>query len=120
MRTRYRSLVVAALLPLALTFVGCNLVRAKAAFKDGNRLYKAETYRKAIVALGVQAATASTNLTTQSAVSTQVDASRESTSGVNIDEEMTSMLQYQHGYAAAGKLVSVINDMLDTVINMVG
>jgi flagellar hook-associated protein 1 FlgK len=49
-----------------------------------------------------------------------VDASRESTSGVNIDEEMTNMLQYQHGYAAAGKLVSTINDMLDTVINMVG
>jgi flagellar hook-associated protein FlgK len=30
------------------------------------------------------------------------------------------MIQFQHGYAAAGKLVSVINDMLDTVINMVG
>jgi flagellar hook-associated protein 1 FlgK len=78
------------------------------------------TYRKSIVALGVQASTATTSLTTQSAISTQVDASRESTSGVNIDEEMTNMLQYQHGYAAAGKLVSTINQMLDTVINMVG
>jgi tetratricopeptide (TPR) repeat protein len=28
--------------------VGCNLVRAKAAFKDGNRLYKEENYRKAV------------------------------------------------------------------------
>jgi tetratricopeptide (TPR) repeat protein len=48
MRTRYRSFVLAALLPLALAFGGCNLVKAKAAFKDGNRLYKEENYRRAI------------------------------------------------------------------------
>lgn len=78
------------------------------------------TYRQAVVALGVQASVASTNLTTQSAISTQVDASRESTSGVNIDEEMTNMLQFQHGYAAAGKLVSTINSMLDDLMNMMG
>ena len=48
MRTRYRSFVLAALLPLALAFGACNLVRAKAAFKDGNRLYKEENYRRAI------------------------------------------------------------------------
>jgi tetratricopeptide (TPR) repeat protein len=28
--------------------LGCNMVRAKAAFKDGNRLYKEENYRRAI------------------------------------------------------------------------
>ena len=77
------------------------------------------TYRQMIVSLGVQASTASTDVTTQSAISTQVDASRESVSGVNIDEEMTNMLQYQHGYSAAGKLVSVINSMLDDLMNMV-
>lgn len=48
MRTRYRAPVLAALLPLVLAGVGCNLVQAKAAFKDGNRLYKEENYRKAI------------------------------------------------------------------------
>jgi flagellar hook-associated protein 1 FlgK len=77
-------------------------------------------YRKMIVALGVQASTTANSLTTQSAVSTQVDASRESVSGVNIDEEMTNMLQYQHAYAAAGQLVSTVQSMMDTLINMVG
>jgi tetratricopeptide (TPR) repeat protein len=48
MKTRYRAPVLAALLPLALLSVGCDLVQAKAAFKDGNRLYKEENYRKAI------------------------------------------------------------------------
>jgi tetratricopeptide (TPR) repeat protein len=48
MRTRLRAPLLAALLPLAVAGVGCNLVQAKAAFKDGNRLYKEENYRKAI------------------------------------------------------------------------
>jgi len=48
MRTRLRMPLLAALLPLVLWGVGCNMVRAKAAFKDGNRLYKEENYRRAI------------------------------------------------------------------------
>ncbi len=48
MRTRYRAPVLAALLPLVLASVGCTLVQAKAAFKDGNARYKEENYRKAI------------------------------------------------------------------------
>ena len=48
MRTRYRTLALAALLPLVFAGVGCNLVKAKAAFKDGNARYKDENYRKAI------------------------------------------------------------------------
>ena len=72
-----------------------------------------------IVGLGVEASTATNRLSAQSVISSQVDASRESVSGVNIDEEMSNLLQYQHAYAAAGKLVSTINDMLDTLINMV-
>jgi tetratricopeptide (TPR) repeat protein len=40
--------LLAALLPVVVLGMGCNLVRAKAAFKDGNRLYKEENYRKAL------------------------------------------------------------------------
>jgi flagellar hook-associated protein 1 FlgK len=76
-------------------------------------------YNSMIVGLGVQAATTSTKLSAQNVISTNIDASRESTSGVNLDEEMTNMLQFQHGYAAAGKLVSAINTMLDDLMNMV-
>jgi flagellar hook-associated protein 1 FlgK len=77
------------------------------------------TYRKMVVSLGVESSVAANKLATQGVISSQVDASRESVSGVNLDEEMTNMLKYQHAYAAAGKLVSSINDMLDTLINMV-
>jgi tetratricopeptide (TPR) repeat protein len=48
MRTRLRTPLVAVLLPLVLIGSGCSTVRSKAAFKDGNRLYKEENYRQAI------------------------------------------------------------------------
>jgi len=77
-------------------------------------------YRKMIVAMGVESATATSNLGTQTVVTSQVDSSRDSVAGVSIDEEMTNMLQFQHGYSAAGRLVSTINSMLDDLMNMVG
>jgi tetratricopeptide (TPR) repeat protein len=48
MRTRYRATALAALSLLVVVVAGCDTVKAKAAFKDGNKLYKEENYRKAI------------------------------------------------------------------------
>jgi tetratricopeptide (TPR) repeat protein len=47
MKTRYHASVLVALLAL-LSGVGCHTVQAKAAFKDGNRSYKEENWRRAI------------------------------------------------------------------------
>jgi len=41
--------VLASLSLLVVAGIGCSTVKAKAAFKDGNKLYKEENYRKAIV-----------------------------------------------------------------------
>jgi tetratricopeptide (TPR) repeat protein len=48
MRTRYHAPLLVALLALVVVGTGCELVKAKAAFKDGNKLYKEENYRDAI------------------------------------------------------------------------
>jgi flagellar hook-associated protein 1 FlgK len=77
-------------------------------------------YRKLIVGLGVEAAVASNNLQTQAVVSSQVDASREAVSGVNLDEEMTNMLQFQHAYSAAARMITTIDETLDVLINRTG
>jgi flagellar hook-associated protein 1 FlgK len=77
-------------------------------------------YRKMIVGLGVEAATATNNLSTQSVISTQVDAARESVSGVSIDEEMSNMLQFQHAYSAAARMITTIDETLDVLINHTG
>ena len=45
---------------------------------------------------------------------------RDSISGVNIDEEVAELIKFQHGYAAAARFVSNIDQMLDTIINRMG
>ncbi|MGY1849464.1 MULTISPECIES: flagellar hook-associated protein FlgK [unclassified Blastococcus] len=77
-------------------------------------------YRKMIVELGVQSAVSQRNLGIQSVITGQVDAARESVAGVNLDEEMTNMLSFQHAYSAASRLVSAIDEMLDVLINRTG
>ncbi len=42
---------------------------------------------------------------------------RQSTSGVNLDEEMVQLIQYQRAFEAAARLISIIDEMLDTLIN---
>jgi flagellar hook-associated protein 1 FlgK len=49
-----------------------------------------------------------------------VDAQRESNSGVNLDEEMTNLLSYQRAYEAAGRMMSAVDSALDTLINRTG
>ncbi|SEL17552.1 flagellar hook-associated protein 1 FlgK [Blastococcus sp. DSM 46786] len=77
-------------------------------------------YRKMIVELGVQSAVSQRNLGIQAVITGQVDAARESVAGVNLDEEMTNMLSFQHAYSAAGRLVTAIDEMLDVLINRTG
>jgi flagellar hook-associated protein FlgK len=78
------------------------------------------SYRAMIVEMGVRSAVVQRNLGIQQVITTQVDAARESVAGVNIDEEMTNMLSYQHAYAAAGRLVTAIDESLDVLINRMG
>jgi flagellar hook-associated protein 1 len=77
-------------------------------------------YRKMIVELGVQAAVAIRNQDIQAVITTQVDAARESVAGVNIDEEMTNMLSFQHAYSAASRMITAIDQTLDQLINRTG
>ena len=41
-------------------------------------------------------------------------------SGVSLDEEMTNMMIYQHAFNAASRIVSIIDSMIDRVINGTG
>jgi len=49
MTTRTKALMIAAAVIPLLGGVACTKVKARAAFKDGNKLYKEEDYRKALV-----------------------------------------------------------------------
>ncbi len=77
-------------------------------------------YRQLVVSLGVESAVATRDLQVQTVISTRVDAARESASGVSLDEEMTTMLSFQHAYSAAARMVTAIDEALDTLINRTG
>ena len=45
---------------------------------------------------------------------------RQSISGVSLDEELINMIKFQHGYQAAAQITAVLNQMIQTVIGLVG
>jgi flagellar hook-associated protein 1 len=57
--------------------------------------------------------------TTQALVDTAQD-KRQSTSGVSMDEEMSNMVRFQRGYQASARVMSTMDEMLDTLINRTG
>lgn len=63
---------------------------------------------------------AENNLLSQNAIMNDLRDLRDSISGVNIDEELADIIKFQHGYNAAAKFVTVIDSLLDTVINRLG
>jgi flagellar hook-associated protein 1 FlgK len=77
-------------------------------------------YQNLINALGVVVQASSQGVTSLSAVVSNIDAQRESNSGVNLDEEMTNLLAYQRAYEAAGRMMSAVDSALDTLINRTG
>jgi len=59
------------------------------------------------------------NSLSQSRVLDQAVSARESTSGVNLDEEAANLVRFQQAYQAAAQLISVANSLFDTLLNTV-
>ncbi len=62
---------------------------------------------------------AQNNQTNYQDVVTQAQAQRSAASGVSLDAEAAQLLQFQQAYQAVGQLVSVLNSLAQTVIQMV-
>jgi flagellar hook-associated protein 1 FlgK len=75
-------------------------------------------YRNFVVDIGIQAQTINRRADAQQVISDDATAAEEAESGVSLDEEMTNMLMYQRAYEAAAKVISTVDDTLDTLINM--
>ncbi len=58
--------------------------------------------------------------TAQTSRQAAVAQQRQSVSGVSLDDEMTDMVRYTHAYNAAARILTAIDDELDTLINKMG
>ena len=77
-------------------------------------------FADSVTNVGLKGEQAEMNMLSQNAIMDDLRNLRDSISGVNIDEELAEIIKFQHGYNAAAKFVSVIDQMLDTVINRLG
>jgi flagellar hook-associated protein FlgK len=77
-------------------------------------------YRDLVVGLGVETQSVARRSEIQDATTGQVDSALKSVSGVDIDEEMVKLVQFQHAYNAAARMISVLDDVLDTLIRHTG
>ncbi len=76
-----------------------------------------EFYQALISGTGLRGATAESENNNRSLVVENLENLRKSISGVNIDEELVNLVKFQHGYAAAARFISKVDEMLDLLIN---
>jgi flagellar hook-associated protein 1 FlgK len=69
--------------------------------------------------VGSQVQDAQNQSTFQQALLTQTQARRESVSGVNIDEEMTKLIQFQRAFESSSMMVRTADEMYQSLIDMV-
>lgn len=70
--------------------------------------------------LGIQSEVTNDNLDYEEAILEQIRNWRESTSGVNWNEELTYMITFQTGYSACSRCLTTMDEMLDRLINSTG
>lgn len=77
-------------------------------------------YESIIVKLGVDAEKANTMLENKKALLHHLQKRQESVAGVSLDEEMVNMIKFQNSYNAASRLITAIDEMLETLITRTG
>ena len=77
-------------------------------------------YQDMIGRLAVETQAAGRRVAIQDEVTRQADDARISVSGVNLDEELASLITSQRAYEAAARLLTTVDATLDTLINRTG
>ncbi|MBK6870162.1 MAG: flagellar hook-associated protein FlgK [Kineosporiaceae bacterium] len=77
-------------------------------------------WRSVTTALGTQLQSLKAAVAAQDSVVTAADDAVNSDSGVNLDEEMTGMMLFQRAYQASARVITTIDEMMDTLINRTG
>lgn len=69
--------------------------------------------------LAVQVADAKDRVTFNENLKQQLDQSLSSISGVNINEELSQMLVYQNSFQASARIITVVNELLQELVNTI-
>ena len=78
-----------------------------------------ESYESIINTVSTDSSTAKTNAEASSVVLETLQAQREALSGVSLDEEAVNIIRYQRAFQGAARLITVVDEMMQTMLNMV-
>lgn len=78
----------------------------------------AQYFSQTIAVAGQALSSVTAQQADQKVVVDMLNRQRDSVSGVSLDEEMTDMMKFQKAYTASAKLITTIDEMLDTIIGM--
>ena len=79
-----------------------------------------DSYRAFVTVLGQEASTARMSADTQAGLASAAEIARTSSHGVSVDEEMVNLIEFQRMYEAAARVITTVDQALDTVINRMG
>ncbi len=79
----------------------------------------ADSYSAQVASLGIESQQAQRDAENQQLVVNQVSSLIDSVSGVSLDEESTNLIQYQRAFQASARVISTVDEMLQTIVNMV-
>ena len=77
-----------------------------------------ENYGQTVSKLGQYLNGLNTQLGNQEIVEQMLLRQRDSVSGVSLDEEMTDLVRFQRAFEASARLITTIDEMLVTVVNL--
>ena len=77
-----------------------------------------EYYEALIADLGAAVQSARSEYGNQQEVVQQYETYRESVSGVSLDEESANLILHQNAYEAAARVITVLDEMLETLMTM--
>lgn len=77
-----------------------------------------QSYGQTVAAFGQELSTVNSQLGDQQAIEDMLLRQRDSIGGVSLDEEMTDLTRFQKAFAASARLITTVDEMLDTLVNM--
>jgi flagellar hook-associated protein 1 FlgK len=78
-----------------------------------------EYYTATVADLAVSSSAAASASEASSVIFDSLTAQRESISGVNLDEEAVNLISYQRAYQGAARYMTVVDEMLQTLLTLI-
>lgn len=99
--------------------VATNLLKWLEAPQDTlGKLTLSQHYNEAVATYGQELSNINSRLADQEVITHTLTQQRAGISGVSLDEEMSSLIQFQRAYQSSAKLISTVDELFQTILSM--